>query len=189
MLQFIQFHLERALRPLDLGRLWKIERQNDRRFFFRERFPDAILVTVPKQDRFHFEFIRDPQGAQQIKFVFCFKYCRVPLHLLGERGQTRVRFRPLRRRRTFPIRVLRGLVPLRVEKTLPDQRDAAHQRIRITAVAVPAVAIEIKTDVLRHERRDDHRVHVRFLKIDKRARSVENTARRHDQRAAESQIA
>ncbi len=63
---------------------------------------------------------------------------------------------------------------------------APHKRIRITPVPF---AIEIESDVLRHQGRDDHRIDVGFLKIDQRARAAKDAAGWDDQSAGEPKVA
>ena len=124
VLQLVQIVFQRLLGAFDLGRFRKIERQNDGRFLLGQSFANPIFVAVAEQDRLQFEFIGHPQGAEKIELVLRFEDGGVALRLLSQRGQARVRFGAFRGRRIFPIRFLSGLIPRRIEKTLPDERDA-----------------------------------------------------------------
>ncbi len=101
VLQFVQIKFQRLFRPFDCRRLGEIERQNDRRFFLRQRLSHPVFVAVAEQDRLQFEFIGDPQGAKQIELVLRLEHGRVALRLLSQGRQACVRFGAFRRGRSF----------------------------------------------------------------------------------------
>ena len=187
MLELIELVFQLMFGPFDLRHFRKIEGQNDRCLRGRQRLANSVLIAVSAQNRLEFELIGDAQSAEQFQLVIRLEDRGLfALHLLDQRGETGICFRTFRRPRILAVGFLRRLIPGSVKKVLPDQRDAAHQRIRVGPIVC---TVEIESDVLRHGRRQHHGGDIGFLKIDQRAASAEYAATRHDESAGETKVA